>query len=99
MGKGSVCLIGAVYPGNEIPMDKGRIPRGLFLNFVNFFIHCNFRASAYATCVISSLCPFVLSQGVYVYIVRDSLLIFIGFVWCFAFWPQKQTIFWNSITL
>ena len=39
MGKGSVCLIGAVYPGNEIPMDKGRIPRGLFgILFISLYI-------------------------------------------------------------
>ena len=45
MEEGSLCLIGAAYPGNGTPMDKDRIPRDLFE-----IIYCYFRAGVYEGC-------------------------------------------------
>ena len=56
-------------------------------------MHCYFREGAYA--IIFSFGHFVLFQRVYLFVVRDSLLIFIGFVRCFFsffFYPPKNNI-------
>ena len=61
-----------------------------FWNYVNFFIYCYFRASVFA--IMFSFVLFCSVSAFCLGIVRDSvLLIFSGFVWWFAFLPQKIT--------